>query len=94
MYSEKVVEIYKRYGSLRRTHSETGVSFGKLRKILLTAGIELESPKTAEINRLFESGMSEHEIAKELNMSVSAVNTHLPYVKTPYKTKTETASLS
>ena len=79
-----VIKTYNETGSIRRTAKECGYSDQKIRKILLSAGINLESERTQEINTMSTAGMTISEISAKLKISKKAVNSHLPYRRGAY----------
>lgn len=89
---QEIITAYHATGSIRATAKQTGFSAPTVRKILITAG-EYASPRTDEIKKLMESGLSVEEIARELNCTISAIHSFLPYSKGCYAVgeKTENA---
>ena len=79
-----VVVIYAETGSLKETARVIGVSAQKVRRLLLTAGIIPDNPRTVEIQYLRRQGTSVDSIAKKLKISKKAVLGHLPYQKVEY----------
>lgn len=80
-----IVETYMSSGSIKEVSRCTGLSHSKIRKILLSAGVKPDNPRTTQIQDLYSSGMSIEDIAHELKISTKAVNAHLPYTRKGYK---------
>ncbi|MDK6688344.1 hypothetical protein QP246_02580 [Aerococcus urinae] len=79
----RIVKTYQETGSLRETAEVVGVGWQKVRKILITA--EVYGSRDAEdIKALYQDGFSEQEIADLLGLSISTVNSYLPYSKGEY----------
>lgn len=70
-------------GSLRKTAGHFGLTRTKVQKILVTMG-EYETETTRAVQKLFEEGAGQEEIAKRLEISRAAVSASLPYSKTLY----------
>lgn len=62
---------------------EFGISRIKVRKILITTH-DLSYPQTVQIQELMKSGMSIGAVAEKMNLSISTVNSLLPYSKGVY----------
>ena len=56
--SERVIESYDHTHSLKFTAAKYKISIGKVRKILLTAGIVPDNPMTIMINNLYCDGLT------------------------------------
>lgn len=69
--------------SLQRTATSMGLSVSATRKILVTAR-EYDSPRKREIDLLRKQGLSVQQIAERLGVSVSAVNSFIPYARGTY----------
>lgn len=80
---EQVSEAYKKYESLSETARHIGISVSKVRKILIILG-EYENETSQIVMKLYNSGMTVNEIAKELDCSTTCVNSYLPYCKGLY----------
>ena len=78
-----IIDTYHKLHSIKATHKETGVSECKIRKILVDAG-EYDSPRANQVQKLSNSGLTARQIAATLGISVSAVNSYLPYNKGEY----------
>lgn len=63
---------------------EFGISRIKVRKILITTH-DLSYPLTNQIQELMKSGMSIGAVAEKMNLSISTINSLLPYTKGVYK---------
>lgn len=83
MRFDDVSSFYRANDSLRQTAMHFGISEGKCRKILITTG-DYRSPRTDEILRLVDAGLSLEDISRELSIGISAINAHLPYSKGEY----------
>lgn len=66
------------HSTLLHTANEFGISFLKVRKILITAGV-FSTKTSREINRLAAEGKSIEEIQELLQLSRTSVNSYLPY---------------
>lgn len=69
--------------SLRRTAAASDLSEAATRKILITAG-EYDSPRKREIDALREAGMTVRQIADNLGVSDTAVDSFIPYKRGTY----------
>ena len=92
---EKVVNVYKKTGSISETALQAEISTTKVRKILITMGL-WSSPRSQQIRELADQGKSSAEIAETLQISVVMVQNYLPYEKGLYDEpeKTDTAMRS
>lgn len=72
---EKVRSLYERGYSIRNIASLTGLSYGKVRNLLIKSGIKLRSNKADEnkVIELAKQGKSARAISKELKISESTV---------------------
>ncbi len=92
MYDMNYAEIVKAYESLQSLNEVSykfGISKGKVKKILITAGA-YENEISRRVMELYATGKSTQEIAKELKISKSCVNMYLPYTKGAYRSDTPT----
>ena len=62
---------------------EFGISRIKVRKILITTG-DMRYPETAQIQKLLAEGLKMPAVAEKMKLSVSTVNSLLPYSKGVY----------
>ena len=62
---------------------EFGISRIKVRKILITTG-DLKYRETAQIQEMLKSGLKMPAVAEKMNLSISTVNSLLPYSKGVY----------
>ena len=62
---------------------EFGISRLKVRKILITTG-DVAYPETKRIQELLARGMKKQDVCEHLNMSISTLNSFLPYEKGVY----------
>ena len=83
MTEQDIIDSYSATNSLRKTSAECGISIQVVRRVLATSGI-YTSDLTGKINRLYNSGMSAADIAKQLNMRCKTIINHLPYRRTSY----------
>lgn len=83
MTEQDIIDSYSATNSLRKTSAECGISIQVVRRVLATSGI-YTSDLTRKINRLYNSGMSAADIAKQLNMRCKTIINHLPYSRTSY----------
>lgn len=81
---DRVIAIYRATQSLKAVERSTGLSTGKVRKILITTKELVPTKHTTKILELYEAGMSAVDIAKRLGISQKAVAAHLPYVRGQY----------
>ena len=84
-----VVREYEATESIKEVVRQTGLSFGKVRKILITEGV-VHYERTDELLRLLQSGMSIEQAAARLKISPSTSNNYIPYSKGEYKSDTPT----
>ena len=75
---EEIGDEYLRGASVKELCLNYRFSKRKVIKILVSAGV-YSTDRSREINRLYEAGRSQQEIADLLNVSLQAVNTYLPY---------------
>ncbi len=69
--------------SMRATAEKFGISAMKVKKILVTGGL-FQTETTDEIQRLYACGLTVKQISGLKNISVSNVNSYLPYEKVIY----------
>lgn len=81
--------VYNQYKSIKSTAMKLDMSEQKVRKLLITAGVELESPLTTRIIDMYKSGKTVDDIAKIEKISRKAVIAHLPYIKGPLQKWTD-----
>ncbi len=81
---EEIKHRFEKGESLKRISQDTGISFGKIRKILISEGV-LRYPLTNKILALKAQGLSMQEISDRLNCSKQKVNNYLPYGRVIYK---------
>ena len=86
---ENVISLYKQGASTKVIEKQGVCSSAKARKILITEGL-YESPRTAEVSKLVNSGLTTTQIAERLGIGVKAVNAYLPYKKGIYNSDTPT----
>ena len=72
---EKVRSLYEQGYSIRNIASLTGLSYGKVRNLLIKSGVKLRSNKVDEnkVIELAKQGKSARAISKELKISESTV---------------------
>ena len=77
---DRIIDEYKRCGSVKRTAEIAGTSLVRAQRVLITEG--LWSSETSEaVRELFEQGKTAQEIADELFISMKTVQAYLPYTK-------------
>jgi len=86
----EVMSTYEATKSIRSTARHCNLSEQKVRKILVSHGVDLNSPRTRKILGLYESGMSVNEISAAMRISPGAVSAHLPYTRGAYHNGTPT----
>lgn len=89
--TDRIVNLYKHGASIKECSRATGLSHGKIRKILITDGL-YTSQREQEIARMTAQGLTDAEIMAELNIGKSALNAHRPYCKGEYNGDTPTAN--
>ena len=75
---QRVVDTYKRIGSVKQTAQEVGTTLVRAQRILITEGL-WSSPTSEKVVQLYNAGKSVNEIADELFVSVKTVQAYLPY---------------
>lgn len=80
MLHQKIVEEYKKNGSVGYTAELLGTNKTKVRRVLITYGL-WSSKTTREVAALRDQGLSTKEIAEKLCLSEKAVQTYLPYTR-------------
>ena len=83
---EEIGDEYLRGASVKELCLNYRFSKRKVIKMLVSAGV-YSTDRSREINRLYEAGKSQQEIADLLNVSLQAVNTYLPYEGANYNTE-------
>lgn len=83
MTTEDVVREYGRRQSIRATARELEISGATVRKCLITHGL-LDTPRTRSVARLEAAGLTRREIADELHISASCVDSNAPYMRGTY----------
>lgn len=91
MDHQEIIAAYSRSGSIKGTHKLTGYGEGLIRKVLITEGL-WSSPRAEEVQELHRQGLTEAEISERLGLSVSAVNSYLPYSKGTYLSEDKSAN--
>ena len=66
-FMKQVSALYRKTGSLQKTAEELGISYSKVRKILITIN-EYETEFSKEVNRKYMNGKSIIEIANEMKL--------------------------
>lgn len=74
-----VSRLWEQELSQKEIARRLNISESKVRKILITIGA-IET----DISRMYASGMTVDEIAEKIEVSVKAVNNHIPYQKGIY----------
>ena len=75
---QRVVDTYKRIGSVKQTAQEVGTTLVRAQRILITEGL-WSSQTSDKVVQLYNAGKSVNEIADELFVSVKTVQAYLPY---------------
>ena len=72
---ERIKTLYEQNYSIRKIAAMTGLSYGKVRNILLKSGVKLRSNRVdeAKIIELAKQGKSARAISRELHVSESTV---------------------
>lgn len=78
---QRVIEVYRRTGSVKRTAETVGTTLVRAQRILITEGL-WSSPTSEKILDLYQKGKTVPEIAGELFISEKTVQTYLPYTRT------------
>ena len=78
-----VVSMYRRGASKKQIAAYTGISMGKITKILITKGL-LQTEKSILIQEKLKNGFTPEEIRKELKISTTCYNTSIPYEQGEY----------
>lgn len=89
MINDDIISKYRECKNMKKTARELNVSFGVVRKTLITAGL-YSSPKTELIKEYANIGASDADIAKALNMSIQTINAHRPYRRGTYLDQNKT----
>ena len=82
-YVQTVSKSYQRTASLQRTADELGISYAKVRKILITSG-EYRTEFSETVGTRRSAGKSIAEIASEFSTSTNRISAFLPYEKNLY----------
>jgi DNA-binding CsgD family transcriptional regulator len=87
---QTIISLYESNISIRKIRDQTGVSEPTISKILKAAGIEIRRHNyqklqldAAEINRLYDGGMSTYEIAARLGCSDETIRALVVTVRDP-----------
>lgn len=80
---QNVIKTWKETGSLRQTSRETGVTYQRVRRILIESGT-LTTDRDRQIAELAERGKSREEIAAYLGVQPRTVDAHMPYRRSMY----------
>ena len=75
-----VLRLHEQGESLKGISRRTGISTYKACKILVNAGIA-PTERAAEIQALYQSGMSQTDIAKRLGVQKDTVQKYIPYAR-------------
>ena len=81
---ERVGKTYIENKSVSKTASKCLISRVKVRKILISLGL-YQSELSSQIAKMLEKGLDKNSICKELKISRSCLNEHLPYKKGLYQ---------
>ncbi|MCH3918213.1 MAG: plasmid pRiA4b ORF-3 family protein [Spirochaetia bacterium] len=88
-----VCKSYRNTASLTETGRQLGLSYVKVRKILITAGV-YHSDTCDAVLRLYEEGIPPSQIAFALSMTMKQVNAFIPYERTAYNRNTASKDAS
>ena len=91
LYS-RIVESYKKTGSVKKTAEEIGTSVIRVRRVLITEGL-WSSATSLKILELYNQGLSTQEIAQKLCYTEKNVQAFLPYKRGVYGDTQSTDSL-
>lgn len=89
-YVQAASKSYQRTASLQRTADELGISYAKVRKILITSG-EYRTEFSEAVGTRRSAGSSIAEIASEFSTSTNRISAFLPYEKNLYSEPEPTA---
>lgn len=81
--ADEIATFYEKTHSISKTAYIYKLSFGKVRKILITKG-RVFPPLTQRIMFYQSRGKSLNQIAKLLHLATSTLNGYLPYSKVVY----------
>ena len=82
--ADKILETYNRLSSIKATKIECGVSEHRIRKVLTARGIVLNDTHQTILD-LHEQGKSPEEIAEQVGLSKSVVQSYLPPKRSLYR---------
>lgn len=82
--SKDIINEYKSASSKSAVGKNLGISYSKVIKTLLSAGIDIEDELADNIFDLKCQGFTNQEICKQLNISMKVLNAHTPYAKGAY----------
>ena len=82
--ADKILETYNRLGSIKATKIECGVSEYRIRKVLTAKGIVLNDTHQTILD-LHEQGKSLEQIAEQVGLSKSVVQSYLPPKRPLYR---------
>ena len=77
---QKVIEDYKKTGSVKKTSQNVGTTLVRAQRILITEGL-WSSPTSEIVVSLYSKGKTVAEIAEELFISEKTVQAYLPYTR-------------
>lgn len=78
-FLDSVEKMYALTRSIPMCAEKLGISYGKVRKALITLGL-WENTHSESVKRLAESGIKRAEIARRLGLSTTTVSSYMPYV--------------
>lgn len=83
-----ILRLYSNGESIKSISKQICVGEQKVRRVLVTEGI-YTSDYTAQINKMYyEYHQSIDSIAQHFGVTSVAIQSHLPYIKTMYKSET------
>ncbi len=80
---QDIVAYYQHTKSAKDTARRFQLSDQKVRKILIAEGA-FETPRSKEINELYELGFTIREISDYTGLTTGCVSSYLPYIKCEY----------
>ena len=80
---QDVIDLYKKQKEITEVSKITGLSYNKVRKILITNGV-WTNDIVEKIKVMRENGVSDSDIMQSLNMTQKTFNNYIPYSKSVY----------
>ena len=82
--ADYILVTYKNFGSIKATKIECGVSEHRIRKVLTARGVVLNDTHQTILD-LYEQGKTSEQIAAQLRLSKSVVQSYLPPKRPLYR---------